>query len=233
MLVSQAQDLMLLHGTEDNIKYLKMLFKDGHGGDYNNDSELLDYIMYVHGHTDDWLNSFPVSLKSTTALSKPKTALLKMLTIPSVMKDLGSQTCYEVADQIADSYRRLSKSISQKRMIGSVSKRSKSTSDKPLSIQACLSTSTSNNPFAYDSTICDQTSNNESHSATHANSFDHQEDTLITHCQSDESSRHPTKHSSTSKLPPTKPRLLGGKFAALVRVVRDLSIMLDEALNEA
>lgn len=114
MHLSHAHTQLKEHGTPDNAKHFRMLFTQ-EGGAHSNESTLSDYVDYVAEETDAWLLGFPESLKSLTAVSKPKTAFLKMLTIPSIMSHLGAQRCFDVADKVSDAYRKLAKRISDER----------------------------------------------------------------------------------------------------------------------
>lgn len=115
MHLHEAHALLLTHATPDNAKHLKMLYADTAAG-FTCDSLLSEYVDTVSLDTDKWLQGFPESLRSLTAVSKPKTAFLKMLTIPSVMTALGAQRCFDVADSVSDSYKKLAKDMSVKRL---------------------------------------------------------------------------------------------------------------------
>lgn len=224
MLVSQAHSLMLLHSNDDNVKHFTLLFK---GGLFGKESDLLEYITYVHDHTDAWLQSFPVSLKSITAISKPKTALLKMLTIPCVMKEMGAQICFDVADKIADSYRRLIKSMSEQRSIGSAQARTVLVHNTKTVRTKSPKTLVLDDPIT--------TSDGVHHEHASVRVHDNSHESLSSEGSSCSHTSEATscKPSCDTTGGPARSKLMGGKFAALVRVVRDLSIMLDEVLSEA
>lgn len=113
--LGEAHTLLTTHATSDNAKHMKMLYADVTCG-FGPDSLLCEYVDNIYEDTDKWLQGFPESLRSLTAVSKPKTAFLKLLTIPSVMSDLGPQRCFDVADSVSDSYKKLAKEISARRL---------------------------------------------------------------------------------------------------------------------
>lgn len=250
MLISQASNLMLLHGTDDNVKHFKMLFANER---FTQESLLSDYINFVIVETDVWLTAFPLSLKSLTAISKPKTALLKLLTIPSIMTDIGPQLCFDVADKISDSYRRLAKCISEERLLSSVrtrSQKNKSTPHMDSEIGICLKADADaeaemDEPFEEEKENAqwdEETSRRQSGScSSNTITCDAQTETTTvgkephlwksTHNQNGHFQRKNTSEFDSNNVP-TRPKLVGGKFAALVRVIRDLSIMLDDVLSD-
>lgn len=116
MRLHEAHALLLSHATSDNAKHMKMLYADSKGG-FTSDSLLSEYVDSICIDTDKWLLAFPESLKSLTAVSKPKTAFLKLLTIPAIMTHLGAQRCFDVADSVSDSYKKLAKDLSHGRLL--------------------------------------------------------------------------------------------------------------------
>lgn len=115
MLLHEAHSLMLTHATLDNSRHFKMLYCCSSSG-VTSETYLSEYVDLILLDSAKWLSNFPISLRSLTAVSKPKTAFLRMLTIPEIIKDLGAQKCYDVTDSVCDSYKKFAKKISKQRV---------------------------------------------------------------------------------------------------------------------
>lgn len=142
MRLHEAHALLLAHATSDNAKHMKMLYADTKCG-FTCDSLLCEYVDSICTDTDKWLKAFPESLKSLTAVSKPKTAFLKLLTIPAIMNDLGAQRCFDVADSVSDSYKKLAKDLSHGRLVAETLRTPKSVLDCPCPVPLPVTASVS------------------------------------------------------------------------------------------
>lgn len=228
MRLSHAHALLKDHGTPDNAKHFKMLFTQD-GAEFTPDSALSSYVDFVALQTDTWLLDFPESLKSLTAVSKPKTAFLKMLTIPSVMSHLGAQRCFDVADKVSDSYRKLAKQISDERQTSAVV-----TAAPP---SETVMTEVDVDVGAAVETELELESDNDAPAPAYMSIQQPLGRDTFTTCASGQARANARiKHggdavsSSSRSKAPQKP--MKEQFASLVRVVRDLSIMLDDVLSE-
>lgn len=114
MLLADAYSQLSSLGTTDNAKHFKMLYSEG---PYSDTTPLAEYIDFILNHTDAWLSAFPESLRSRTALSKPKTAVLKLMSLPDVKTTIGAKRCFDVIDKVSDSYRRLASQMSDERIL--------------------------------------------------------------------------------------------------------------------
>lgn len=251
MLLSQAHSLLKEHGTSDNAKHFKMLFTQEDGA-HTNESTLTEYVEYVTAHTDAWLQNFPESLRSLTAVSKPKTAFLKMLTIPLVMTHLGAQRCFDVADKVSDSYRKLAKRISDNRQAASAATSVSATAPTVTAIQAVQAVTAprdqGSEPQGDDESDGSGSGSGSSVESAAPVTWTEDDEVLSTARVSVEDTagdmaqarthasarahaalRHPGGGASRDKQV-QKP--LRDRFVSLVRVLRDVSIMLDDVLSE-
>lgn len=266
MHLSHAHSLLKEHGTPDNAKHFKMLFTQ-EGGTHSTESTLSDYVDYVAEETDAWLLGFPESLKSLTAVSKPKTAFLKMLTIPSIMSHLGAQRCFDVADKVSDAYRKLAKRISDERQATAAAMTVATTvasavavavavpllSPHPLSLPApvtphlvpltTIATAAATNAKPETLAVAQEKGGRDMDTTSGSVSDDAESrapESPIAACAQAQAKIHartrgPTEAPVDSTANGNKrapPRPLKDQFASLIRVVRDLSIMLDDVLTE-
>jgi hypothetical protein len=79
----KLSDATLLLGEQSRYfseAYKQFSFKD--------DQELKDYLDFIMHEPVEWLKGLPGKLKTKNTLSRPKTALVKLLKLPSVKQDL-------------------------------------------------------------------------------------------------------------------------------------------------
>jgi hypothetical protein len=75
------------------------------------ESSFKDYVEAVMFDPASWFNSFPEKLKSSSALGKPKTAMLNLLKHEQVIKSLGKDFCKEASTEISNYWKKTFKII--------------------------------------------------------------------------------------------------------------------------
>lgn len=77
------------------------------------DSSFRDYVEAIMYDPDMWFNSFPEKLKSSSSLSKPKTALLNLLKESKVIAELGEDMCRNATEEVTNCWKKKYKNLSQ------------------------------------------------------------------------------------------------------------------------
>jgi hypothetical protein len=95
---------LLLHenGTADHHRNFAMIFKHYN---FTEDMELKEYLEFVSNETLEWIKGFPGSMVTKEQLSKPKTALVKLLKLETVKTALGAEFVANVHRKVWDTFK--------------------------------------------------------------------------------------------------------------------------------
>jgi len=107
MKLSEAQTLLGENARHFTEVYKLFSFRD--------DQLLKDYIDFIVREPVEWLKGFPSKLVSKGAFSKPKTSVIKLLKIESVITHLGEEYANNARDAIWQAFKNNLDSILLKR----------------------------------------------------------------------------------------------------------------------
>jgi hypothetical protein len=114
--VGVAAELLGTKYHKDYRKYFEAMCKKR---DLAATAPLSAYVDAILKDTLAWLESFPENLHSKSAYSKPKTAMLNLLSDASIVEGLGSDYCRAASKAIELAFKAHSNVIVEKRLSGS------------------------------------------------------------------------------------------------------------------
>ena len=107
MKLSEAQNLL-----GENARHFTEVYKLF---SYRDDQLLKDYIDFIVREPVEWLKGFPSKLVSKGAFSKPKTSIIKLLKMESVIAHLGEEYANQAREAIWQAFKNNMDSILLKR----------------------------------------------------------------------------------------------------------------------
>lgn len=115
MKLEHAADVLRpLTKTGDNARIFTEVYT--HCGKKKED-DLQTYLDFILENCAEWMELLPEKYQSETALSKPKTAICKLLTVPEIIKELGEDFCKELDKTIVDTWKKNKDSLVQQRSV--------------------------------------------------------------------------------------------------------------------
>ena len=102
MTVGAASDVLSKNYHKDYHKYFDAVCRDLQR---SFDSSFKQYVDMIRYDPLYWLNSFPANLRSRSAFSKPKTAVLNLLQHAEVRCSLGDEYCSRAAKDIEQAFK--------------------------------------------------------------------------------------------------------------------------------
>lgn len=111
--LNAAYDLLLkLTKSTDNARIFKETYLHFHKPD---DYDLKAYLEFITENCESWFDLLPEKLSSEPALSKPKSAILKLMSQPDVRACLGADFCSTVEEALVTTWRDIKDDLVKKR----------------------------------------------------------------------------------------------------------------------
>jgi hypothetical protein len=103
--LKEAHDLLLsLTKSTDNARIFKEIYMHFNKPD---DYDLKQYLEFVHENCYEWFEGLPDKLASEPALSKPKSAILKLISHETVQTAVGAELCQELENNLVQTWRNI------------------------------------------------------------------------------------------------------------------------------
>jgi hypothetical protein len=112
MLLSEAHTLLVEDGVADNHRYFVEMYKQFQ---FTDSQTLKDYLEFILHEPKLWMQGFPSKLTTKQAFGKPKTAIIKLLKKPEVVRDLGTEFVTKAHDVIWKTFKLEHESILRSR----------------------------------------------------------------------------------------------------------------------
>lgn len=114
MKINDAYNLLLkLTTSADNAdKFKKALL---HYDRWNPEQDIRSYLEFIRDETYNWLLDMPSNWQSERTLSKPKTAIVKLLEQPQLQEEYGKDFTLQIIEKIDDVWTRQRSEIMLKR----------------------------------------------------------------------------------------------------------------------
>lgn len=113
MNLTQTYDLLLtLPSGRENASVFKTTYEHYQ---FKNDENLKAYLEFIKDNTIEWFSEMPERWKSLTQLSKPKTALIKLLKNEEIAKEVGDEYAQELITTINGTWKKYMHDLSDSR----------------------------------------------------------------------------------------------------------------------